>query len=255
MQHVGAQYITSIAFSPDGQRIVSSCRHGSVILWDVQTGALLAPLLGQGAKVWRTMAFSPDGKVLYTHHGKWVYLLDSATGRSLKMLEVQPSWVLCVALSPRGEFLAAGLNDGNIVIWDLPADTATVLSNSSKTPNSDRVQQPTTDNITAAIAQHTSTMAGTGSLPHGWEERDTQKKRRVYYRGHNTQTTTWVGPRRQTIIPLMGPNGQGSSLQLQLETTPQFERSSIKSLVFSRNGSILTSGSDDGTCAVWSVGD
>ncbi|KAF9451197.1 HECT-domain-containing protein [Macrolepiota fuliginosa MF-IS2] len=54
-----------------------------------------------------------------------------------------------------------------------------------------------------------ATTAGSGSLPNGWEERYTPEGR-PYYVDHNTRTTTWVDPRRQTIIRVMGPNGQGS---------------------------------------------
>ncbi|KAF8162997.1 hypothetical protein B0H34DRAFT_303508 [Crassisporium funariophilum] len=66
----------------------------------------------------------------------------------------------------------------------------------------------------AAIATNTATTAGSGSLPNGWEERYTPEGR-PYYVDHNTRTTTWVDPRRQTIIRVMGPGGQGSGLQPQ----------------------------------------
>jgi E3 ubiquitin-protein ligase NEDD4 len=59
-----------------------------------------------------------------------------------------------------------------------------------------------------------ATTAGTGSLPAGWEERYTPEGR-PYYVDHNTRTTTWVDPRRQTIIRVMGPNGQNTGLQPQ----------------------------------------
>jgi hypothetical protein len=59
-----------------------------------------------------------------------------------------------------------------------------------------------------------ATTAGSGSLPAGWEERYTPEGR-PYYVDHNTRTTTWVDPRRQTIIRVMGPNGQSTSLQPQ----------------------------------------
>jgi E3 ubiquitin-protein ligase NEDD4 len=59
-----------------------------------------------------------------------------------------------------------------------------------------------------------ATTAGTGSLPAGWEERYTPEGR-PYYVDHNTRTTTWVDPRRQTVIRVMGPNGQNTSLQPQ----------------------------------------
>ncbi|KAF8633731.1 hypothetical protein AX17_004387 [Amanita inopinata Kibby_2008] len=59
-----------------------------------------------------------------------------------------------------------------------------------------------------------NTTAGTGSLPHGWEERYTPEGR-AYYVDHNTRTTTWVDPRRQTVIRVMGPNSQNGALQSQ----------------------------------------
>ncbi|KAJ7632408.1 hypothetical protein FB45DRAFT_912361 [Roridomyces roridus] len=86
-------------------------------------------------------------------------------------------------------------------------NTGSVLSPSTSTPD------PATANIATTAANNTTT-AGTGSLPNGWEERYTPEGR-PYYVDHNTRTTTWVDPRRQTIIRVMGPNGQGSALQPQ----------------------------------------
>ena len=63
-------------------------------------------------------------------------------------------------------------------------------------------------------ANNNVTTAGSGQLPHGWEERYTPEGR-PYYVDHNTRTTTWVDPRRQTVIRVMGPNGQNSALQPQ----------------------------------------
>lgn len=65
----------------------------------------------------------------------------------------------------------------------------------------------------SAISTGTTT-AGSGALPNGWEERYTPEGR-PYYVDHNTRTTTWVDPRRQTIIRVMGPGSQGSNLQPQ----------------------------------------
>jgi len=59
-----------------------------------------------------------------------------------------------------------------------------------------------------------ATTTGSGSLPAGWEERCTPEGR-PYYVNSNTGSTTWVDPRRQTIIRGMGPNGQSTSLQPQ----------------------------------------
>jgi len=78
-----------------------------------------------------------------------------------------------------------------------------------------RAPTATANTAAAAIAASTnSTTAGAGPLPAGWEERYTPEGR-AYYVDHNTRTTTWVDPRRQTIIRVMGPNGQNTSLQPQ----------------------------------------
>ncbi|KAI5119417.1 hypothetical protein M0805_009868 [Coniferiporia weirii] len=64
------------------------------------------------------------------------------------------------------------------------------------------------------IATNAQTIAGSGSLPAGWEERFTPEGR-PYYVDHNTRTTTWVDPRRQTIVRVMGPNGATTTAQPQ----------------------------------------
>ncbi|KAF9246583.1 hypothetical protein BU15DRAFT_85326 [Melanogaster broomeanus] len=85
------------------------------------------------------------------------------------------------------------------------ADDMVDASNSGVQANAHRATsttpQPTPSNTSSAAlaASNNVTTAGTGSLPAGWEERYTPEGR-PYYVDHNTRTTTWVDPRRQTII-------------------------------------------------------
>ncbi|KAI6096333.1 hypothetical protein EDD16DRAFT_1711470 [Pisolithus croceorrhizus] len=55
------------------------------------------------------------------------------------------------------------------------------------------------------------TTTSPGSLLAGWEERYTPEGR-SYYVNHNTRTTTWVDPRRQSVVGVIGPIGQNTSL-------------------------------------------
>ncbi|KAJ8587990.1 HECT-domain-containing protein [Rhizopogon salebrosus TDB-379] len=82
--------------------------------------------------------------------------------------------------------------------------------------NLSTVAQSPSANVSSTVvgASGNATTAGSGSLPAGWEERYTPEGR-PYYVDHNTRTTTWVDPRRQTIIRVMGPNGQNTALQPQ----------------------------------------
>lgn len=58
------------------------------------------------------------------------------------------------------------------------------------------------------------TTAGAGVLPAGWEERHTPEGR-PYYVDHNTRTTTWVDPRRQTLVRMLGRDGNQLTVQPQ----------------------------------------
>jgi E3 ubiquitin-protein ligase NEDD4 len=91
-------------------------------------------------------------------------------------------------------------------------NTTSVYRNTSTSPAS---ANPAPGGATPTpIVAGGATTAGSGSLPAGWEERYTPEGR-PYYVDHNTRTTTWVDPRRQTIIRVMGPNGQNTALQPQ----------------------------------------
>ncbi|KAJ7063095.1 hypothetical protein C8F01DRAFT_1131502 [Mycena amicta] len=88
----------------------------------------------------------------------------------------------------------------------LEANNSSTIVRNSSTSGASVTGAAAAGNVTAV---NNTTTAGTGSLPNGWEERYTPEGR-PYYVDHNTRTTTWVDPRRQTIIRVMGPNGQGS---------------------------------------------
>ncbi|TNY21629.1 hypothetical protein DMC30DRAFT_196082 [Rhodotorula diobovata] len=59
-----------------------------------------------------------------------------------------------------------------------------------------------------------ATTQGSGPLPAGWEQRFTPEGR-PYFVDHNTRTTTWVDPRRQQLLRVMGPNGNNLTVQPQ----------------------------------------
>ncbi|KAK0552912.1 hypothetical protein OC846_001491 [Tilletia horrida] len=64
------------------------------------------------------------------------------------------------------------------------------------------------------VMSNRETTQGGGPLPAGWEQRNTPEGR-PYFVDHNTRTTTWVDPRRQQILRVMGPNGQNLHVQPQ----------------------------------------
>ena len=54
--------VTSVAFSPDGKKIVSGSYDDTIRVWDAETGKeVIQPLEGHSESV-SSVAFSPDGK-------------------------------------------------------------------------------------------------------------------------------------------------------------------------------------------------
>ncbi len=110
--------VSSVAFSPDGQRLASGSHDKTVKIWDSTTGKELLSLKGHEDLVY-SVAFSPDGQRLASgSHDKTVKIWDSATGKELLALKGHVGWVTSVAFSPDGRHLASGSYDKTVKIWD-----------------------------------------------------------------------------------------------------------------------------------------
>jgi WD40 repeat protein len=57
--------ITALAFSSDGNLLVSGAKDNTIIVWDAQSGSLLKVLQGHTGAI-SSLAFSPDDKLLYS---------------------------------------------------------------------------------------------------------------------------------------------------------------------------------------------
>ncbi|KAG9048732.1 hypothetical protein FS837_012168 [Tulasnella sp. UAMH 9824] len=94
----------------------------------------------------------------------------------------------------------------------LDAQGSAINRTPSATPGGALNQQQQPQQQQQIMGANGQTTAGVGSLPPGWEERHTPEGR-PYYVDHNTRTTTWVDPRRQTLVPMIGGNGNRLTVQ------------------------------------------
>jgi WD40 repeat protein len=79
--------VNSVAFSPDGKRIVSGSDDKTIRLWDAETGdAISKPLEGHSNWV-NSVAFSPDGKrIVSGSNDNTICLWDTETGDAISNL-------------------------------------------------------------------------------------------------------------------------------------------------------------------------
>ncbi|KAK3957075.1 hypothetical protein QBC32DRAFT_1799 [Pseudoneurospora amorphoporcata] len=111
-------YVLSVAFSPDGQRLASGSYDNTIKIWDPASGSCLQTLEGHRYSV-RSVAFSPDGQRLASgSDDNTIKIWDPASGSCLQTLEGHRDSVRSVAFSPDGQRLASGSDDNTIKIWD-----------------------------------------------------------------------------------------------------------------------------------------
>jgi WD40 repeat protein len=125
--HTGEQALTiyhasevwSLAFSPDGTRLVSSSTDGTVRLWDAKTGELLHTL-NVPRYPWRGFAFSPTSAMVASGGpGGTIWLWNIETGEILRGLEGCTDAVSSLAFSPDGKILVSGAVDRTVCLWNV----------------------------------------------------------------------------------------------------------------------------------------
>ncbi len=108
----------AVAFSADGQNILTGDSTGAVKLW-AANGQLLRSFLGHSGEVIK-LACSSDGKLLATGSAdRTVKLWEMATGKELKTLSGHPAEVVGLAFDPEGKRLATLAADHTAGVWDV----------------------------------------------------------------------------------------------------------------------------------------
>jgi WD40 repeat protein len=118
--------ISSLAFSPDGGRIVAGGYDG-IRLWDAQQGTAIAAIHDGHQDFVEAIAFSPDGERIVAGSADGTLRLWSATNRPplSAVFETAQRDIYTVAYSPRGgKSIVSGSEDNDLRLWDAVSGVA-----------------------------------------------------------------------------------------------------------------------------------
>ena len=239
----GHESLNSMAFSSDGVTVALGYRDGTIGLWDAATMARTATLEGHTARV-NSVSFSPDGALLASGSSdNSVRLWDVVTRNMIGTLEGHGSWVASVSFSSDGTLLASGSLDKTVRLWEVGS----------------RMQVGT-------LEGHTDAVYGVSFSPDGAILASAG--------GGDKTVKLWDVRTRNLIEALEGhespidvvsfsPDGRtlasGSHRTLKLWETGTWEPIGVLeggravALSFSRDGTILASGSILGAVRLWDV--
>jgi WD40 repeat protein/serine/threonine protein kinase len=114
--------ISGVDFSPDGTFLAASdSSNNTVSVWRIQDGQEAWASAPKVSSYCLTgLAYSPDSRFLVVADlGKFVHVLDAATGEKIRTLNGHIGAVEAVAYRPDGQRLAGACSSQTVLIWDL----------------------------------------------------------------------------------------------------------------------------------------
>lgn len=111
-------WVLSVAFSPDGQTLVSGSSDNSVRLHEVATGRELRCFQGHNGWV-RSVAFSEAGEIASGSDDRSIRLWDITSAGEFACLTGHEGAIRSLAFGPGGNLLASGSADTTIRLWDI----------------------------------------------------------------------------------------------------------------------------------------
>jgi serine/threonine protein kinase len=113
-------FISALAFAPDGKALASASLDGSIRIWSTNSARLQRRLYGHRGRV-GSLSFSPDGTTLASSgvDGQ-LRIWDVARGRTLRTITGHNGAINGVSFSPDGTHLASAGEDGVVRLWANP---------------------------------------------------------------------------------------------------------------------------------------
>jgi eukaryotic-like serine/threonine-protein kinase len=120
--------IFALTWSPDGLSLAAGGFRGkaapnvegTVLIWNAQTGAILKTLTPEKGQMVRSIAWSPDGRVLVSseNFNGLVHVWDPASGKLVRTFKAHGHYLTSIAFSPDSQRFATASLDQSARIWE-----------------------------------------------------------------------------------------------------------------------------------------
>lgn len=270
--------VTSVAFSPDGRRLVTAGSDGRAHIWDEDGGHQV--LVGHTRQVW-SAAMTPDGtRVVTASTDGTARIWDAATGTAVAPPLSHVKAVTDAVISPDGTRVVTTSLDRDARIWDARTGRRIYRLPHLGTVWTAGFDSSGTRIITASRADvaeiwDVATGAARGSLAHNapvrWAAFGVDGEQAVTASEDGFVRVWNVATRRVlhrfahdgiVVMARFSPDGErvvsasfdGTARIWTLstgETRVLAHRGTVRSIAFSTDGQRIATGSDDGTARIW----
>lgn len=242
--------VSSVAFSPDGTKVLLGGWRWTAQLWDISTGREILELKGHEGRI-GSVGFSHDGKrILTCSQDKTVRIWDSKSGKELRKLVGHTDMVNTAVFSADDKRILTASDDGTAKIWDVFSGQPT------KNFGEHHEIGVHGENVNcAALSPDERTILtghedGTSRIWNASTEKEV-----LVYKGHRNEIRSAVfSPNGKTALT----SGWDNTAQLWNVTTGErllYRKhvGSVDRVAFSPNGKEFLTACDDGIARIWDV--
>src|SRR4030095_2622553 len=109
-------WVTAVAFSPNGEILATADRNGGVVMWDPDNGQELFTTVGHKTAV-TSLSWRGDSRLLASpSEDGSVKLWETGEGKQARTWNAHSGGALCVAYSHEGKAVTCG-RDGVVTTW------------------------------------------------------------------------------------------------------------------------------------------
>ncbi|EPY52656.1 transcriptional corepressor Tup11 [Schizosaccharomyces cryophilus OY26] len=248
-------YVRTIAFSPDGNYLVTGTEDRQIKLWDLNTQKVRFLFSGHEQDIY-SLDFSHNGRFIVSGSGDHTARLwDVETGQCILKLEIE-NGVTAIAISPNDQYIAVGSLDQIIRVWSVSGTLVERLEGHK-------------ESVYSIAFSPDSKILVSGSLDKTikvWELQFAQSVGLSAIKPEGVCKATYYGHSDFVLSVAVSPDNRwalsGSkdrSIQFwDLQTgqsylTCQGHKNSVISVSFSPDGKQFASGSGDLRARIWSV--